>query len=54
MLIIKSAVRQMIKEHKKQASEEFLNQLDYKVRQMVLRAISNSKHFKRLTAAELL
>jgi len=54
MLITKNAVRQMIKEHDKQASEEFLNQLDYKVRQMVLRAIVNAKHFKRLKASELL
>ena len=54
MLINKKAVKILIKDHKKQAGEDFMNQLDYKVRQLILRAISNSRHFTRLKGSELL
>lgn len=54
MLINKRKVRMMVKDLKKQAGEEFLNQLDYKVRQLVLRAVANAKSFTRLKASELL
>jgi hypothetical protein len=54
MLINKKAVRAMCRDQKKQAGDEFLNQLDYKVRQLVLRAISNARGFTRLKASELL
>ncbi|MBU0580455.1 MAG: hypothetical protein KKA19_04695 [Candidatus Margulisbacteria bacterium] len=54
MLIKVSAVKQLVKEHNKQVSKEFLEQLDYKVRKVVIKAVENAKHFKRLTGAELL
>ena len=54
MLINKKAVRSMVRDQKKQVGEEFLNQLDYKVRQLILRAIRNANHFTRLKASELL
>lgn len=54
MLLNKKAVRAVIREHGKQAGEEFLNQLDYKVRQLILRAVTNARKFKRLKASELM
>lgn len=54
MLICKKTVKALIREHKKQAGAEFLNQLDYKVRQLILRAIRNANHFTRLKGSELL
>lgn len=53
-LINKRKVKEIIREHQKQVSNEFLEQLDYKVRSIVLRAIRNARHFKRLKASELL
>jgi hypothetical protein len=54
MLINQAKVKQLVRENKKQASGEFMEQLDYRVRSLVLRAIKNSNHFKRLTASELI
>lgn len=54
MLINQAKVKQLIKENKKQVSGEFIEQLDYRVRSLILRAIKNSNHFKRLTASELM
>jgi hypothetical protein len=53
-LINKKKVKEMVREHKKQASAEFMEQLDYKVRQLILRAITNARHFTRLKGTELL
>jgi hypothetical protein len=53
-LIKTSAVRQLVREFDKQASSEFIEQLDYRVRNIVLRAVKNAKHFKRLKASELI
>lgn len=54
MLINKKKVKLLIKEHGKQTSNEYLDQLDYKLRELVMRSIRNSKSFKRLKASELL
>jgi len=54
MLINVKRVKEILKEHKKQASQEFLEQLEFKVREHIYRAIRNSKNFKRLKASELL
>lgn len=53
-LINRKRVKQIIKEHGKQASLEFLDCLEFKVRENVMHAIKNSRHFKRLKASELL
>lgn len=53
-LINKRKVREMVREHNKQVTEEFMDQLEYKLRQLILKAITNSRHFKRLKAAELM
>jgi hypothetical protein len=54
MLINKKRVKEILKEHKKQISQEFIEALEYKVRELIYRAIRNSKHFKRVKASELL
>ena len=54
MLLNKARVKALVKEYDKQVSKEFLEQLDYRVRSMVIRAVKNAKHFKRLKASELL
>ncbi|MBI5872720.1 MAG: hypothetical protein HZB36_01055 [Candidatus Omnitrophica bacterium] len=54
MLLNKARVKALVKEYDKQVSEEFLEQLDYRVRQIVIRAVKNAKHFKRLKSSELL
>lgn len=54
MLINKRAIRMILRDYKKQAGVEFMNQLDYKVRELVLRAIRNARGFTRLKASELL
>lgn len=53
-LINKKKVKDMVKEQGKQITSEFMDQLDYKVRQLILRAIANARHFKRLKATELM
>jgi len=54
MIINKKRVKEILKEHKKQVSQEFLDALDYKVRETIYRAIRNSRNFKRVKASELL
>lgn len=56
LLINKKAVKNYVRDldKSKQVSEEFLNQLDYNLRSIVLRAVKNAKHFKRLKASELI
>jgi len=53
-LINKAKVRELCREHDKQCSAEFMGMLDYKVRMLVLRAIRQARHFKRLKESELL
>lgn len=53
MLINVKRVKQVIKEYDKQCSREFIEQLDYVVRQRISKAIINSKGFRRLKASEL-
>lgn len=53
-LVNKKAVKNLVKECKKQASTEFLEQLEFKVRALILTACRNARHFKRLKAAELM
>ena len=53
-LINKKKVKQMVNEHNKQISEEYLAQLDYRVRQLIIKSIQTARHFKRLKASELL
>lgn len=53
-LINKKKVKQVAKEHGKQVTAEFMDQLDYKVRALILRAVANARHFKRLKATELM
>lgn len=53
-LINRKRVKAILKEHGKQASLEFLDCLEFKVREKVMHAITASRHFKRLKASELL
>jgi hypothetical protein len=53
-LINKKKVKQMCKEHNKQVTTEFMDQLEYRVRQLILKAVANARHFKRLKATELM
>jgi hypothetical protein len=54
MLINRKAVRQACKDRGKQVTKEFLARLDTKVLDLIDRAITNARQFKRLTATELL
>lgn len=53
-LICKKAVKNLASECKKQVSSEFLEQLEFKVRSLILNACKNARHFKRLKASELM
>jgi hypothetical protein len=53
-LINKKKVKEMVKEHNKHVTAEFMEQLEYKVRQLILKAVANARHFKRLKATELM
>lgn len=53
-LINKKRVKEILKEHGKQASKEFLDMLEFKVREKIVKAIANARHFKRVKASELL
>lgn len=54
MIINKRKVKQIIKDSGKQCGKEYLERLEYKVREMIDRSITNARHFKRLTQSELL
>ena len=54
MLINQKAVKTLAKDHKKRLSKEFLETLDYSVREGILKAVKNSRHFKTLKASDLL
>jgi len=54
MLINVKAVKMLIKTYNKQVSREYLEQLNYIVRNKVIKSITNAKHFKRLKTSELL
>ena len=55
MLLNVKRVKAIIKEHKKQCSREFLERLDYIVRERIYKAINNlPRSAKRLKASELL
>ena len=53
-LLNRKRTNQIIKEYGKQCSKEFLDQLEYKVRGMIQKAVINARHFKRLKSSELL
>lgn len=54
-LLNRKRVKQIIKEHGKQCSQEFLDGLDHIVRENIYKAIRQlPKHMKRLKASELL
>ena len=53
-LLNRKRVKAILKEHGKQASLEFLDCLEFKVRERIMKAIANSRHFKRLKASELI
>ncbi len=53
-LINKKRVKEILKEHGKQASKEFLDMLEFKVREKIVKAIAQALHFKRVKASELL
>jgi hypothetical protein len=54
MLINKRAVKQFVQENRKQASREFIERLEAKVKELILSAVNNGKNFKRLTEKELI
>ena len=54
MLICKKSVKKFIRENDKQVPKDFYVALDAKVRSILIRAIKNSKSFKRLTEADLI
>jgi hypothetical protein len=54
VLINKKAVKEVAKTYGKQVSKEYLEQLDYRVNNMIVKSCSNARQFKRLTAGELL
>lgn len=54
MIINRKQVKQMVKDGGKQCSKEYLERLEYKVKEMVDRSIVCARHFKRLTPSELL
>lgn len=54
-LINRKRIKEIIKESGKQASQEFLDRLEYIVRERIYKAINVlPKHMKRLKASELL
>lgn len=53
-LINVKRVKQVIHEHNRTASAEFISALDYRVRELIYKAVRQSRHFKRLKASELL
>jgi hypothetical protein len=53
MVINKAKVKKMCKEEGKRCSEEFILALDYRLREIILRAVQNAKQFKTLKASEL-
>lgn len=54
MFINCKKVKEYIKDQNKQVSKDYLERLDYKVREIINKSIVNVKHFKRLKASELL
>lgn len=55
MLINKKRCKEIVKEHGKVASREFLEALEYRVRETIYKAIRNCRAcHKRLKASELL
>ena len=54
MLINQKQVKRMIKDTGKQVGKDYLERLEYKVRELIEKSIANSRQFKRLTASELL
>lgn len=54
MLINKKKLRQYVNSFGKQCSMEFMLAVDAKIRRMVISAVGNAKHFKRLTPGELI
>lgn len=53
-LLNKKAVKQLVNEQGKFVTQEFMDQLEYRVRNMINRAVTNARHFKRLKAGELM
>ena len=53
-LINRKKVKEIVKEHKKQCTNEYFDQLEFRVRQLILKSIANARHFKRLKASELM
>lgn len=54
MLVNVKRVKLLVKEYDKQISREYIDQLEYIVRDKVVKSIKNAKSFKRLKASELL
>ena len=54
MLLNVKQVKLLVKNYNKQVSSEYLHQLDYIVRDKIIKSIKNAKHFKRLKTSELL
>jgi len=54
LFINKKAVKQLVNDHGKQVSKDYIEQLDAKVKNIVIKSVGNAKQFKRLTAGELL
>jgi hypothetical protein len=53
MLLNVKAVKTWIKGHEKQISKDAIEALNSKVEQILLGAIRNTGHFKRVTATEI-
>jgi len=54
MFIVVSKVKALAKEYNKQVSKEYLERLSNIVKERIIKSITNSKQFKRLTESELL
>lgn len=54
MVINVKRVKAIIKEYGKQCTREFIDQLDFVVRDKIRKAVVNARHFKKLKASELL
>ena len=54
MFISKSEVKKLAKEYDKQVSQKYLERLNEIVKSRIIKSISNSRQFKRLTESELL
>ena len=54
MLLNVKQVKLLIKTYDKQVSSEYLHQLDYIIRDRIIKSIKNAKGFKRLKTSELI